>query len=176
MTDSKVLKVEFYIFDFTNPNDENPPCRPEPTSKNDFPDFGVIFENNEDFLGKIIISYDGVNTYFNDNIYGLVRNMCFRSIKKLILKEEVKLMYFTTHGYINLIPNGNEIDIMGDHFESIKLPYKDFIRAIFDSGKRFTTLFERTGTKTEENINLINLLKEDEKAALVELEKAYNKT
>jgi hypothetical protein len=171
MIDSKALKIEFCIFDFINSNDDNSPCRPEPVSKKDSTDFGVIFENNENFLGEIIISYDGVKTRFNDNIYGLVRNMCFRSIKKLILNEEVKLMYFTTHGYINLIPNGNKIEIMGDHFESIKLPYMEFIRAIFNSGKRFTTLFESTAIKTKDNINLINLLKADEKAALAELKK-----
>lgn len=171
MIDSKVLKIEFCLFDFTNPGNENPPCIAELSSKFDSHNFSSLFENNENFLGEIKISYKGVTTSINDNIYGLVRNMCFRSINNLILKEEVKLMYFTTYGYINLIPNGNEILIIGNHFESIKLPFREFVREIYQMGKRFTSLFEKTANNNEENKNLLEILKSDEMAAAIQLEK-----
>ena len=171
MTHSKELKAAFCIFDFTNSNHDDSKCILDSALEKKSGNVGSIFENNEDFLGEITISYDGVHTRFSDNVYALVRNMCFRSMEKLIRKEKVKLMYFTTHGYIHLNPMDHEIHLMGDHFESVVVPYEDFIRSIFHLGKRFTALFERTATATAENIHLIKLLKEDENAAFIALEK-----
>lgn len=171
MTNSTALRARFCIFDFTNSNDDDSKCIPDSVLEKKSGNVGSIFENNEDFLGEITISYDGVDTHFTDNLCALVRNMCFRSIEQLIRKEKVKLMYFTTHGYIHLTPIDHEIHIMGDHFESVVVPYDNFIRSVFDLGKRFTALFERAAIATAENIHLIKLLKADEKAAYIALEK-----
>ncbi len=171
MAHSKALRAAFCIFDFTNSNDDNSKCILDSVLEKESGNVGFIFENNEDFLGEITISYDGVDTRFTDNVYALVRNMCFRSIEQLIQKEKVKLMYFTTHGYIHLTPIDHEIHLEGDHFESVTVPYEDFIRSIFELGKRFTALFEKIATATAENIQLIKLLKADENAAFIALEK-----
>ena len=169
MTPSEELKISFCFFDF---RDADGPlsCRPEPITKADDDGFDVLFENNEEFQGKFSIFYQGAEAIINDDIFSLTRNMCFRSMDKLVLRNEVRLMYFTTGGYINMTPENEWMIISGDHFATIRVPYRAFIESIFALGVRFKAFFERLAPKSEENNALLQLLKEDEAAAKLVLE------
>lgn len=98
---------------------------------------------NENFVGAIIIrTQDGIECRIKDELEATVQNLCFLSIQKLKMGQNVVIKYFSYYGYLRLDPEGDTVVISGDFVPKIRVPSEELTLNLYNCGVRFVEFFQ----------------------------------
>ena len=137
------LRATFLYYDFRDPDADEAPAVPEPTSESEWADLHEMADENEDDLGVVRVTKGDIEIAIEDSLDAIIANLCLGSIPDLIGERHVVMRYFLSYGYLRLDPEGDNQLVSGDFVPTVRLPRSELIPALFELGERYVEFFER---------------------------------
>jgi len=75
-----------------------------------------------------------------DELLPWVQNLFFRAVTQLANGEDVRVLYFSRSGFLDLQPVGDAVEVSGNKTASGVYPKSELLPALFACGERFDTV------------------------------------
>ncbi|MGH8576237.1 MAG: hypothetical protein ACREXX_00290 [Gammaproteobacteria bacterium] len=135
-----------------------------------FEDYRPVLARKDEHYGAVVFRSASAQAAFEDDLWHLVFNLCFRSIPALADAGTFRTRLYVNPGEILMRRDGESVHIEDDQGVSIEMPWPDVAPALVACGERFIALLRRLDGQPV-NAKLIAMLEEQRQPALEILRK-----